>query len=122
MSTSLVGRVLRGAVVPMTRDQISSTSFVFCALSSPKNKIMLLFINCKAFDTEMCFLGPVYRERLHAIDFLAFYCFRREPPPMEDFFFPSKWGHSYLIIRFSQLSFVILMYTSINLGMAILMC
>lgn len=56
----------------------------------------------KAFDTEMCFQGPVYRERLHAIDFLVFYYFRRGLPPMEDSFSLSKWVHSYQIIQFSQ--------------------
>ncbi|KAL2892321.1 Lysophospholipid acyltransferase LPEAT2 [Bienertia sinuspersici] len=69
----------------------------------------------KAIDTEMCFQGPVYRERLHAIVILACFYFRREPPPMGDFFFLSNWERLYLAIQFSRSLSVILM-GNISLG------
>ena len=64
----------------------------------------------------VCHQGPKYRERLHAIAILAFYYFRREPPPMGDSLYLSKGEHLYLVFRSSQLLYAILMCTLINHG------
>lgn len=56
----------------------------------------------KLFDTEICFQGSEYREKLHAIDFLECSYFPREPQPTEDFSFHLNLVHSSLVTQSNQ--------------------
>lgn len=57
---------------------------------------------CKLFDTEMCFQGSEYREKLLVIDFLECFYFLREPQPTEDFSFHLNLVHSSLVSPYNQ--------------------
>lgn len=67
----------------------------------------------------MCFQGSENREKLLAISFLDCFYFPREQPAMGEFLFPFNLEHSSLVILFSQLLFVIPMYTLTNPGITI---
>ncbi|CAN1157671.1 Lysophospholipid acyltransferase LPEAT2 [Linum perenne] len=70
----------------------------------------------KLFDTEMCFQGSEFRERVLAIDFRECCCFPREPLPMEEFSCRFNSVHSSLIMRSNLWSFAIHMCILTNLG------
>lgn len=70
----------------------------------------------KQFDTDMCFRGSEYRERLLLEDFLVCYYFLKERQQMEDSLCLSNLEHLSLVTQSSRWSFVILMYTLINPG------
>lgn len=64
----------------------------------------------------MFFQGSENREKPLATSFLVYFYFLREQQAMEEFFFPSKLVHSFLVILFSQLLFVTPTYTLTSPG------
>lgn len=67
----------------------------------------------------MFFQGCENREKLLAISFLVCFYFLREQQAMEELLYLSKLVHSFLVILFSLLLFVIPMYTLTSPGIAI---
>lgn len=66
------------------------------------NVLSDLYQFCKLFDTDFCFQGYEYREKLDAIDFLECSYFRRELLPTEDISFHLNLVPSSLVTQSNQ--------------------